>query len=598
MIKIIKLINKFFLNKDQKKNMVYFFLFSLTIPFLEVISISALSGLVLLFVDFESSITLIPILSFQEKLLEFDRIVLLKILAFVVFFVILLKNIIIYFYYYFEKNISHKLMVSNSTYIFKKHLNYPYFVHLNLNSEQVQNDILSQSKNITIYIFSLIALLKDLIISSFLIGALLFVNFKTTALIIFFSIAVGFIFQKLTASKVKKYGNLLRFLISSQIKIVQAASSGIKSIILFTKKNFFYNQFNEYAKKVANIQITYEMIHKIPRLLLETMFILLIVIFIFFTFKNVEDIKNFLPYLVFLTVSAVRLIAIFTSIAVATTSLRFLRPIIETIINNFDPDKKDNTNFIKEEKNHSMIEDKNFILKSIILKNLEFKYQGSDNYVLKDINLKFEKNKIYCFAGETGCGKSTLMDITMGLLTPTSGKILINDNIELTQNDESWFEKISYVPQETFLINETFKNNVCFAENDKEISNENFFKAINLACLDDVNVELNKKGDFNIGDRGIKISGGQRQRVGIARALYKERPFLGLDEATSALDIKTESQILKNLHEIKKNKILIIIAHRISVIKNCDEVILLKNGCIEFCGTPENYFKQYSTSVD
>ena len=591
MIKLIKLINKFFLNKAQKKNMIYFFLFSLTIPFLEVISISTLSGLVLSFVDFESSIKLIPSISFQEKLLELDKIALLKILAFLVFFVILLKNIIIYLYYYFEKNISHELMVSNSTYMFKKHLNYPYSVHLNLNSEQVQNDILSQSKNITIYIFSLIGLLKDLIISSFLIGALLFANFKTTALVIFFSIVAGFIFQKLTAKKIKKYGNLLRFLISSQIKIVQAVSTGIKSIILFTKKNFFYNQFYSYAKKVANIQITYEMIHKIPRLLLETMFILLIVIFIFLTFKNVEDIKNFLPYLVFLTVSAVRLIGIFSSISVTTTSLRFLRPIIETIINNFDPDKKNNKDPIRVEKNQSIVNEKNFILKNIILKDLNFKYQSSKDYILKDINLRLEQNKIYCFVGETGCGKSTLMDITMGLLTPASGKILINDNIQLMENDESWFKQISYVPQETFLINETFKNNVCFAENDNEISNENFSKAINLACLDDVNDELNKKGDFNIGDRGIKISGGQRQRVGIARALYKERPFLGLDEATSALDMNTESQILKNLHEIKKNKILIIIAHRQSVIKNCDEVILIKNGCIEFCGTPENYFK-------
>jgi ABC-type multidrug transport system fused ATPase/permease subunit len=598
MIKLLKSINKFFLNKTQRKNIAYFFLYSLTIPFLEIISISALSGLVLSFVDFESSIKIIPNITLQEKLLAFDRIMLLKTLAFLVFFTILLKNIIIYLYYYFEKKISHELMVSNSTFMFKKHMSYPYSVHLNLNSEKVQNDILSQSKNITTYIFSLIGLLKDLIISSFLIGALLFANFQITVIVILFSISVGIIFQKITASKLNKYGNLLRFLIGSQIKIVQAVSNGIKSIILFTKKNFFNKQFNEYANKIANIQISYEMIQKIPRLLLETMFIFLIVIFIFFSIKNLEDIKNFLPYLIFLTVSSVRLIATFSNITVIAASLRFLSPVIKTIINNFDPDKTKDNHLTKVEKSHCMIDDKNFILKNIIIKDLDFKYQTNSNYILKTINLKFEKNKIYCFVGETGCGKSTLMDIIMGLLSPTSGKIFINDNIELMHNDESWFEQISYVPQETFLINETFKNNICFAENDDEISNENFSKAINLSCLDDVNLELNKNGDFNIGDRGIKISGGQRQRVGIARALYKEKPFLGLDEATSALDINTESQILKNLHNIKKNKILIIVAHRKSVIKNSDEVILLKNGIVEFVGTPDNYFKKDEALID
>jgi ABC-type multidrug transport system fused ATPase/permease subunit len=340
------------------------------------------------------------------------------------------------------------------------------------------------------------------------------------------------------------------------------------------------------------------MIQKIPRLLLETMFIFLIVIFIFFSFQNLEDIKNFLPYLIFLTVSAVRLISIFSNITVTISTLRFLGPIVETIINNLELNKKNNKDLINVEKNYPMINDKNFILKNIVIKDLDFKYQSNHDCILKAINLKFEKNKIYCFVGETGCGKSTLMDIIMGLLTPTSGKIFINDNIELIQNDESWFEQVSYVPQETFLINDTLKNNICFAENNDEISKENFSKAISLSCLDVVNNELNKNGDFNVGDRGIKISGGQRQRVGIARALYNEKPFLGLDEATSALDINTESQILQNLHDIKKNKILIIVAHRRGVIKNCDEVISLKNGNVDFCGTPESYFKTYKSVID
>jgi ABC-type multidrug transport system fused ATPase/permease subunit len=148
------------------------------------------------------------------------------------------------------------------------------------------------------------------------------------------------------------------------------------------------------------------------------------------------------------------------------------------------------------------------------------------------------------------------------------------------------------VPQEPFLINETFKNNICFAEKNNQISDSKFLEAIKLSCLEDVNSELEKNKDYSIGDRGLKLSGGQRQRIGIARALYTNKPFLALDEATSALDKLTEDKILKNLHSIKKNKVLILISHREHTIKSCDEVISLKDGNVTFAGKTEDYFSQ------
>ena len=184
--------------------------------------------------------------------------------------------------------------------------------------------------------------------------------------------------------------------------------------------------------------------------------------------------------------------------------------------------------------------------------------------------------------GPTGCGKSTLMDIILGLLSPTQGEIIINGKIKLQKNDEYWYRKASYVPQETFLLNETFKNNICFAENKGQIDEEKFNQAIKLSCLEDVYLQLKKSGDYNIGDRGLKLSGGQKQRVGLARALYNDKSLIALDEATSALDKYTEEQILKNLHKIKNNKILILISHREKTIKSCDEVISLKNGKVVF----------------
>ena len=303
---------------------------------------------------------------------------------------------------------------------------------------------------------------------------------------------------------------------------------------------------------------------------------------LFFLFNDLNQVKSFLPFLVFLTLIAVRMIPLFSNLLVVVSSLKFLKPTVDIMIksikeNNFPVNKV------------SKINNKDFNLEKINIKSLSFKYPNSKDPILDNINFELEKNKIYCFVGQTGCGKSTLMDIILGLLSPTQGEIIINNNIKLKKNDEYWYQKASYVPQETFLLNETFKNNICFAENKSEIDEEKFNQAINLSCLEDVYLQLKNSGDYNIGDRGLKLSGGQKQRVGLARALYNDKTLIALDEATSALDKHTEEQILKNLHKIKGNKILILISHRENTIKSCDEVISLKNGKVVFKGSSKDY---------
>lgn len=575
MIKTLKLINKFFLNKKQKKNIFYFFLYSLIIPFLELLSLASLSGLILLFIDYENSIKLIPSTALQEIVSSFDRIYLLKILGFLVFLAILIKNFIIFFYYYFEKKIMKGLIIFHSKILLEKYLNLPYETHVNLNSEEIENDLLHQSKNISVYIFSTLGVIKDTLISLFFLTSLLVINFKASLLIIFFSLIAGLFFQLITGSKVRKFGSEVRFLQGTQIKIAKAISSGIKSIILFSKKSFFQDQFNEKLKKKEEINLIYELIQKIPRILIEILFILIIVLMLFVLFNDLSQVKSFLPFLVFLTLIAVRMIPIFSNLLVIISNLKYLNPIVDIMITKI----KENNFPVNQ---ISKINKEDFNLENINIKNLSFKYSNSKDLILDDINLKLEKNKIYCLVGPTGCGKSTLMDIILGLLSPTQGEIIINGKIKLQKNDEYWYRKASYVPQETFLLNETFKNNICFAENKGQIDEEKFNQAIKLSCLEDVYLQLKKSGDYNIGDRGLKLSGGQKQRVGLARALYNDKSLIALDEATSALDKYTEEQILKNLHKIKNNKILILISHREKTIKSCDEVISLKNGKVVF----------------
>ena len=582
MIKTLLSINQYFLNKNQRNKIIYFFFYSLIIPFLEVLSLATLSGLILLFIDYENSIKLIPSVALQETMSSFDRIYLLKILGFLVFCAILIKNLIIFSYYYFEKKIVKNLTIFHSKILLEKYLNLPYDVHINLNSEEIENDILYQSKNISGYIFSILGAVKDTVISIFFLTSLLIVNFKASLIIIFFLVLAGLFFQQVTGSKIREFGSEVRFLQGTQIKIAKVISYGIKTIILFSKKKFFQDQYNEKLQKKEEINLIYELIQKIPRILIEVIFILIVVLMLFFLFNDLSQVKSFLPFLVFLTLIAVRMIPLFSNFLVVILSLKFLKPTVDIMINKI---KENNFPVNKISK----INDQDLNLENINIKNLSFKYSNSEDLILDNINLELEKNKIYCLVGQTGCGKSTLMDIILGLLSPSKGKIIINDKIQLQKNDEYWYKKASYVPQETFLLNETFKNNICFAEIESEIDEEKFNEAIKLSCLEDVYLKLQNSGDYLIGDRGLKLSGGQRQRVGLARALYHNKSLIALDEATSALDSQTEKQILRNLHTIKDNKILILISHRESTIKSCDEVISLQNGKVVFKGKSKDY---------
>ena len=194
---------------------------------------------------------------------------------------------------------------------------------------------------------------------------------------------------------------------------------------------------------------------------------------LFVLFNDLSQVKSFLPFLVFLTLIAVRMIPIFSNLLVIISNLKYLNPIVDIMITKI----KENNFPVNQ---ISKINKEDFNLENINIKNLSFKYSNSKDLILDDINLKLEKNKIYCLVGPTGCGKSTLMDIILGLLSPTQGEIIINGKIKLQKNDEYWYRKASYVPQETFLLNETFKNNICFAENKGQIDEEKFNQAIKL----------------------------------------------------------------------------------------------------------------------
>ena len=216
--------------------------------------------------------------------------------------------------------------------------------------------------------------------------------------------------------------------------------------------------------------------------------------------------------------------------------------------------------------------------KFIELKNVSFKYENNKSYILKDINIKIEKNSKIAIIGKSGSGKTTIVDILIGLLEPTEGSLLIDN--EKVSELVSWKKRIGYIPQNFYLFDESIKKNVAFGINEENIDENKVIKALEFAQLKGFVDTLEKGIETKVGNQGVKLSGGQKQRIIIARAVYNNPDVLILDEATSAIDEDVEKDFINNLLKIGKNKTIIIISHINSTIENCDKVLKVVDGKI------------------
>ena len=232
---------------------------------------------------------------------------------------------------------------------------------------------------------------------------------------------------------------------------------------------------------------------------------------------------------------------------------------------------------IKEENNSYHNSENLFFQKNIEANNISFKFPKSEKFLFQDISLKIYKNEAIGIYGETGAGKSTLIDILTGILKPSDGSVLC-DNQEIEKNIKSWQSRIGYVPQEIFLIDDSIINNIAFGIRKEKINLKRINEVIKLSQLENFINTLPRGAETKVGERGIKLSGGQKQRIGIARALYKNPDLLIFDEATSSLDENTEKKIIETINSFKQKKTMIIISHRIVTLKNCDRTYKIENS--------------------
>ena len=488
----------------------------------------------------------------------------------VIIFVYLIKVLFILFLIWKQNTFVTKLGIGWSDKLFTGYLKQPYSFHLQRNSAILMrnvNQVLVLAGNLEL---SLVLLSEILVVIG--IASLLIITEPVGAFVVILTfVSFSYLFQNYSKKHLSIWGEKRHFYEGERIKYLQQGFGAVKDLKLLGREKNFSGEFLKYNNASAFINRNTKVLKSLPRLWLEIMIVTSLSILLFLMLLGGKSINNVIPTLGLFAAASFRLMPSANKILGNIQELRYSRPIINTAY--------DELNKIKIKKNTSEESKILEFKKSIDIEQVDHTYEGTSKPTLNKINIKIPCGNLVGFVGESGSGKSTLIDIILGLLNPTNGSIKI-DNINIQQNLRGWQNQIGYVPQDIFLTDDTLRKNIAFAIPEDEISNRLVQEAVKGANLENFVTNLPEGLETMVGERGVRLSGGQRQRIGIARALYNKPNVLVLDEATSSLDMDTEKEIMEGIFKLKKNKTVLIVAHRLSTVSVCDELVKLDKGKI------------------
>ena len=365
---------------------------------------------------------------------------------------------------------------------------------------------------------------------------------------------------------------------SGLYKWIEEAVMGIKEIKIANKENYFITEYGKCGEGYVNAVQRYNIFNATPRLLIETVCMAGPILYLIGMILSGQDVTSMVSQIGAFGVAAMRLLPSANRINNYQTQISYFEPFFMGVSDNLQEEIHDkNVEYDPEVYRRKKNVEKLPLTDRIVLDDIVYKYPNSDALIFNHAHMEIPAGTSVGIVGTSGAGKTTIVDIMLGLLQLQSGRILA-DGVEVREHYESWLKNIGYIPQTIFMIDSTIRKNVAFGYADEDIDDEKVWAALKKARLDEFVKGLPEGLDTGIGERGIRISGGQRQRIGIARALYEDPEVLVLDEATSALDNDTEAAIMESINSLHGHKTLVIIAHRLQTIEKCDMVYRVENG--------------------
>ena len=484
--------------------------------------------------------------------------------------IFLIKNIFLGILTWKKENFTYSVANLYAKQLLNNYFNKPYLFHKNNNSSKLINNLVHETSVASAqFVLAFIDLIIEIILLSALFFLLLFVEpLVTMAMLLIFAF-VGSLYFLLVKKKMLNYGYIRQKTNAQKLKLYKEFFLNIRFLLIYKKTKRIFNAIFDNLNKIKNLNTRYTFLQSFPRLLFEYLIIIIFGSFVIgYIYSDHLLIQNLIPTLALFSAAAFRMLPSINKIVIKLQNLKYAKSAMELISNEI------NNNYgVKNNKKN----EEQFIFKNLNFKNVFFKYDNRQDYVIEDATFNIEKGKIYGFIGKTGSGKTTLTDLIMGLLDVKRGEIKLNNKFDLSEIKFDWHKKIGFVPQNIFLEDDTIKNNIAYGEFDEGINKNNLSKSIKSAQLEDFISNLANGLSTQVGENGSKLSGGQIQRIGIARALYFNPEILILDEITSSLDSNTEEQILNVIKNLKNEITIILITHKTSAMVICDEIFEVNN---------------------
>lgn len=576
------------LDRKQKNAMAGLLVLMTIGAFLQTLGVSLLVEVVQVVVDPEKAMRS-SLVSTVYKIFGFEDFKTFSILIMAgLILTYIVKNIYLYYQYKLMYAFIYTNQFSTSERMLRNYMRRGYEYFLNADTAVVQRSITSDVNNMYALILALLQMFSDGVVSLCVAIYCLFQSGLLTVILAVVLMVVMLVIKKVLKPIMYKAGKDNQDYYSSLFKWISQTVLGIKEVKITGRETYFVDQYKKAGKGYVGAVQRYTLDNNIPKLLIESVCVATMIGYIIVLIVTGESTDNMLTAMTTLAAAAIVLLPAVNRINNQINSIAYLEPFFMNVSDNLQDeiseDKVDLT-FVGNAIEKLPVKEK------ISLKGITYAYPNTEKFIFKNADLEIKIGESIGIVGASGAGKSTVVDVLLGLLIPSSGKITVDDT-DITQRDiepgcdrmrdyRRFLLNIGYIPQMIYMLDDTIRRNIAFGIHDEDMNEERIWEVLKEAQLDDFVRSLPDGLETTIGERGVRLSGGQRQRIGIARALYHDPELVILDEATSALDGDTEAAIMDSINYFQGKKTLIIIAHRLQTIQNCDHVYRVEDGNIK-----------------
>ena len=493
----------------------------------------------------------------------------------------ILKNIFLFFQIHCQGTFVYSAQREIALELFNNYLNRGYLFHLKTNSATLIRNLTTEVVSYcNFFLMPFLNLLTEALVIVAILSLILWVEPKGTMLLSLILGVLIFVFVKSTSRMVGRWGKKRIEAEEQKIKHLQQGFGGIKEILLSNKVDYFLGRYHQ-PNKVSGLMRKREYIFQyVPKLGVELIAVLGLVGMCLFLILKGKPHQEATHMLGLMATAGFRMVPSFSRILNNLQSLRYGWVSVDVLLNEFKNHSQRNK--IQKDTDESILEHAEVsFFNEVQVSNVSFSYSEDKAKILNDINLVIPKGEVIGMEGESGSGKSTIVNLILGLIDPTLGEIKVDGQKLINSQIDQWQRMIGYVPQEIYLLDDTIRRNIAFGVEDESINDDRVREVLRIARLDNLIKHSSEGLGLLLGERGARLSGGQKQRIGIARALYHDPEIIILDEATSALDEKTESEILATFQPMIGQKTFLIIAHRRTSLDMCTKVYRLQDGLLK-----------------